>query len=228
MVYDALTIARVILDDRYASARRALVIAKVESAREGRAAPLVMLGRLLMRVGAAARGLSACTSLAPGARGDTSVATRERKQRMESTVGAIAPVRVLGIGGSTRHGSMSLLSLTIALKVASEVGAETRLAAVRDLDLPMYNGELHLSDYPPSLHWLLDEVRAADAFIICSPTYHGTISGAVKNVLDSLEFLAADQPRYLGGKAVALLGYGGASAMNVINSLYHTVRTLNS
>ena len=71
-------------------------------------------------------------------------------------------------------------------------------------------------------------MRAADAYIICSPTYHGTISGAVKNALDSLEFLADDQPRYLGGKAVALLGYGGASAMNVINSLYHTVRTLNA
>lgn len=142
--------------------------------------------------------------------------------------GSAAPVRVLGIGGSTRRGSMSLLALNVALKVADERGARTSLAAVRDLDLPMYNGERHLNDYPPSLAWLLDEVRAADAFILCSPTYHGTISGAVKNVLDSLEFLAEDQPRYLGGKAVALLGYGGASAMNVINSLYHTVRTLNA
>ena len=123
---------------------------------------------------------------------------------------------------------MSLLALNVALKLADERRARTSLAAVRDLDLPMYNGERQLNDYPPSLAWLLDEVRAADAFIICSPTYHGTISGAVKNVLDSLEFLASDQPRYLGGKAVALLGYGGASAMNVINSLYHTVRTLNA
>lgn len=147
---------------------------------------------------------------------------------MATPVAASAPIRVLGIGGSTRQGSMSLLALNVALKVAGEQGASTSLAAVRDLDLPIYNGERHLSDYPASLHWLIDEVRAADAFIICSPTYHGTISGAVKNVLDSLEFLAGDQPRYLGGKAVALLGYGGASAMNVINSLYHTVRTLNS
>ncbi len=123
---------------------------------------------------------------------------------------------------------MSLLALKVALRIAEEEGAHTRLAAIRDLDLPMYNGERHLSDYPTTLTWLLDEVRAADGFVICSPTYHGTISGAVKNVLDSLEFLASDQPRYLGGKAVALLGYGGASAMNVINSLYHTVRTLNA
>lgn len=138
------------------------------------------------------------------------------------------PVRILGIGGSTRRGSMSLLALKVALRIAEEQGAQTSLAAVRDLDLPLYNGERQLSDYPATLHWLLDEVRAADGFVICSPTYHGTISGAVKNVLDSLEFLANDRPPYLGGKAVALLGYGGASAMNVINSLYHTVRTLGA
>ena len=141
---------------------------------------------------------------------------------------ATEPVRILGIGGSTRRGSMSLLALKTALRIAEENGAQTSLAAVRDLDLPLYNGERHLHDYPSTLHWLLDEVRAADGFVICSPTYHGTISGAVKNVLDSLEFLASDEPRYLGGKAVALLGYGGASAMNTINALYHTVRTLSA
>lgn len=141
---------------------------------------------------------------------------------------ASQPVRILGIGGSTRRASMSLLALKVALRIAEEEGAQTSLAAVRDLDLPMYNGERRLDDYPTTLTWLLDEVRAADGFVICSPTYHGTISGAVKNVLDALEFLASDQPRYLGGKSVALLGYGGASAMNVINSLYHTVRTLNA
>ncbi len=138
------------------------------------------------------------------------------------------PIRILGIGGSTRHGSMSLVALKAALRLAEEQGARTSLAAVRDLDLPLYNGERQLDEYPATLHWLLDEVRAADGFVVCSPTYHGTISGAVKNVLDALEFLASDQPRYLGGKAVALLGYGGASAMNTINALYHTVRTLSA
>jgi len=141
---------------------------------------------------------------------------------------ASEPIRILGIGGSTRHGSMSLVALTATLRLAEEQGAQTSLAAVRDLDLPLYNGERQLDEYPATLHWLLDEVRAADGFVICSPTYHGTISGAVKNVLDALEFLASDQPRYLGGKAVALLGYGGASAMNTINALYHTVRTLSA
>lgn len=142
-------------------------------------------------------------------------------------VGTKSAVRVLGIGGSTREASKSLLALKVALRMAAHEGAETSLASVRDLDLPIYNGERRLEDYPPSLPWLLSEVRAADAILVCSPTYHGTISGATKNVLDALEFLANDEPRYLGYRSVGLLGYGGASAMNVINSVYHCIRTLN-
>jgi FMN reductase len=136
------------------------------------------------------------------------------------------PVRLLGIGGSTRQASMSLVALSAALRVADEEGAETNLAAVRDLNLPLWNSDLRLEDYPPSLGWLLDEVRTADGLVLCSPTYHGTISGGMKNALDVLDFLGSDDPPYLNGKPVALLGYGGASAMNVINSLYHAVRAL--
>lgn len=77
------------------------------------------------------------------------------------------------------------------------------------------------------MHSFLAAVRAADALLICSPTYHGTISGAVKNALDYLEFLSRDTPRYLGGRVVGLLGMGGAGAMNVLNAAYHTMRTIN-
>lgn len=136
-------------------------------------------------------------------------------------------VRLLGIGGSTRRASMSLVALSAALRVAEEQGAVTSLAAVRDLNLPLWNSDLTQADYPPALGWLLDEVRAADGLVLCSPTYHGTISGGMKNALDVLDFLGSDDPPYLNGKPVALLGYGGASAMNVINSLYHAVRALS-
>ncbi len=138
-----------------------------------------------------------------------------------------APIRVLGIGGSTRKGSKSLALLQSALHEAAEEGAEVTLADVRALDLPMYDDDRPLDDYPPSLHELLASTRAADAFIFCSPTYHGTVSGAVKNALDALNFLDGDEPRYLGGKPVALLALGGGGAANVLNSLHHATRALN-
>ena len=138
------------------------------------------------------------------------------------------PVRVLGVGGSLRQGSWSLVALKSALKIAAALGAETHLCDVHELDLPMYVPNTPLDAQAESVHTLLAEMRAADGLFFCSPTYHGTISGAVKNALDYVEFMGGDTPKYFGGRVVGLLGFGGAGAMNAINALYHTARTLNS
>jgi FMN reductase len=137
------------------------------------------------------------------------------------------PLQVLGIGGSTRRESKSLILLRSALRASEEAGATVTLSDVRTLDLPIYDGDRPLESYPPSLHELLALVRAADAFIFCSPTYHGTVSGAVKNVLDTLAYLHADDPPYLAGKPVALMALGGGGAANVLNGLHHATRALN-
>jgi FMN reductase len=137
-----------------------------------------------------------------------------------------APLRLLGIGGRTRARSLSRFALAAALRQAREAGARTVLADVRALALPVYNADRPLEAYPPTLAWLLAEVRAADAYLLCSPTYHGTVAGGVKNALDALEFLAADAPPYFGGKVVGLMACGGGGA-NVITSLTHATRALN-
>ena len=49
-----------------------------------------------------------------------------------------SPIRVLGIGGSTRRHSKSLLLLATALRMAEEAGALATLAVVRALDPPIY------------------------------------------------------------------------------------------
>jgi FMN reductase len=136
------------------------------------------------------------------------------------------PLRILGIGGTTSAKSWSLVPLQEALRKAESLGCETTLATVYDLNLPLLHTEWRLEDYPPTLTWLLDEVRRSDGIIICSPTYHGTISGAIKNVLDLLIFLGRDDPPYLGGKPVGLMAYGGMTAMGVLQALTHCVRGL--
>ena len=136
------------------------------------------------------------------------------------------PVRILGIGGTTSEKSWSLVPLRAALDRAEVAGAETELASVYQLDLPMFRTDWRLEDYPPTLTWLIDEVRKADGLILCSPTYHGTISGALKNVLDALIYLAWDSPPYLGGKPVAVMAYGGMTSMGVLQALSTCVRGL--
>jgi FMN reductase len=136
------------------------------------------------------------------------------------------PIRILGIGGTTSVKSWSLVPLDAALDRARAKGAETVRATIHELDLPMFRTDWKLEDYPPTLPWLLEEVRRADGLIICSPTYHGTMSGAIKNLLDCLIFLGWDKPAYLGGKPVALMAYGGMTSMGVLQGLTQVVRGL--
>lgn len=136
-------------------------------------------------------------------------------------------IRILGIGGSTRHGSKSLVLLQNALRVAEAAGASVTLADVRELRLPVYDDDLPLDAYPATLSQLLTAAREADAIILCSPTYHGTVSGAVKNALDALNFLFDDDPPYFAGKPVGLMAMGGGGAANVLTNLHHATRALN-
>ena len=146
---------------------------------------------------------------------------------MRGPNGSGPPVRVLGIGGSTRRGSRSLAALMAALRLAAEIGAETTLADVRALDLPLFDEDRPLAAYPASLAWLLAEARAADAVLLCTPTYLGTVAGAMKNALDALSLLADDRPPYLGGKPVGVMAFGGANAANGLTALEQAARSLN-
>src|SRR5688572_12241274 len=65
------------------------------------------------------------------------------------------PIRLLGIGGSTRQGSKSLTLLQSALRVAEDAGASTTLADVRELALPIFDNDLPLEAYPLALTQLI-------------------------------------------------------------------------
>jgi FMN reductase len=48
-------------------------------------------------------------------------------------------------------------------------------------------------------------VRRADGIVIASPGYHGGVSGLVKNALDWVEELRADERPYFDGRPVGLI-----------------------
>lgn len=136
------------------------------------------------------------------------------------------PVRILAIGGTTSERSWSLVPMDLAIDKLRARGCEVTRTTIYDLNLPLFRTDWKLEDYPPTLPTLLDDIRAADGLLICSPTYHGTMSGAIKNVIDCLIFLGWDQPKYLGGKPVALIAFGGMTAMGVLTGLTQCVRGL--
>jgi NAD(P)H-dependent FMN reductase len=88
---------------------------------------------------------------------------------------------VLGVAGSIRQGSYSTRSLKIALEYAKKQGAEVRLLDLNTVVLPLYDPSAPASK---EVEHTTEAIAWADAVILASPDYHGSMSGALKNFLD--------------------------------------------
>jgi FMN reductase len=133
---------------------------------------------------------------------------------------------LVGLGGSMREKSYSRATLVEALRIAeADYGAETELLDVRELRLPMFEPDLLVKEYSAedqiNINRLLETTRRAEVMIWATPTYHGTMSGALKNALDFLELLSDDEPPYLQGRAVGLIAVNDSTPLaSMINSVH--------
>lgn len=87
-------------------------------------------------------------------------------------------LNVLGVAGSMREGSYGKQALKVALESAKMQRAQVRLLELAKADIPVYSPS---STVPANV---AADVEWADALILASPDYHGSISGALKNFLD--------------------------------------------
>lgn len=122
-------------------------------------------------------------------------------------------------------GSQSDQALRAVLSAVADRGAAVQVFSGMDLDLPPYHSGAVLPD--PARDYI-EAVRRADALVISSPGYHGTVSGLVKNALDYLEELRGDQRPYLDGRAVGLLAVarGWQAAVGTLGTLRQVVHSL--
>lgn len=106
------------------------------------------------------------------------------------------------------------------------MGARTLLLSGADLNLTILAPELsHLS---AEASRIIDPLRAADGIILGSPSYHGSISGLMKNVLDYAEDLRTDTRPYFSGRAVGCIATGGGwpGAVHTLGTLRDIVHAL--
>jgi NAD(P)H-dependent FMN reductase len=99
----------------------------------------------------------------------------------------IGSTKVLGVAGSLRTNSHSTRTLRILLQIAKDkYGSQTQILDLRETRLPLYspNRETDKSVDNNSIQIASDAVKWADAFILASPDYHGSMSGTIKNFLD--------------------------------------------
>ena len=92
-------------------------------------------------------------------------------------------LNVLGVSSSMRERSIGTLTLKIVLDTVRKYEVKIRLLELRRVKMPLFNPEssmqsnLNLQNVTEYANW-------ADAFILVSPDYHGSISGSMKNFLD--------------------------------------------
>lgn len=137
-------------------------------------------------------------------------------------------LKVVGIGGTLRKNSVSLGALMRVLQASEEAGAETELLDLRELDLPMYVPGRQLDEYGENVGRFLESIRGADAVVVSTAAYHGTLAGVTKNALDFAQFLARDESPYLDGKVVGLVATAGGdqAATNATGALANVVHAL--
>jgi chromate reductase len=113
----------------------------------------------------------------------------------------MANVRVLGVAGSLRLGSLNRALLRASIKLApSGMTIETF-----DLnEVPLYNGDVEAAGDPPGVAAFKDAIRAADAVLFATPEYNHGVPGVMKNAVDWASRPARDAA--LNGKPVGIIG----------------------
>ncbi|HEX4357052.1 MAG TPA: NAD(P)H-dependent oxidoreductase [Pseudonocardia sp.] len=111
-------------------------------------------------------------------------------------------LKILGISGSLRAGSHNRRLLEVA---ATELPAEVSFEIYNGLgDIPPYLEEEEGDPTPESVTALRDAVHAADAVLLATPEYNGSIPGQLKNALDWASRPFPDNS--LRNKPVAVIG----------------------
>lgn len=129
-------------------------------------------------------------------------------------------MKIVGICGSLRNDSYTAKALQLALHRVEEQGGEAKMLDLRKMQLPFCNG----GKYPdfPDVALLRHTVQAADAIVLATPEYHGSISGVLKNALDLIDI------EHVRGKVVAVIGVvGGSHSSGIIQTIRLICRALH-
>ena len=135
---------------------------------------------------------------------------------------------IVGIGGTPRAGSTTERALALALRAAETAGARTKLFGGEFLErLPHFNPGP--SGPSPEQSELAQAIRDADGIILATPGYHGSLSGVVKNALDTLELTRADPKPYFHGRPVGIIitadgAQAGGTTLMAVRGIIHAMR----
>jgi azobenzene reductase len=128
--------------------------------------------------------------------------------------------RILIVSGSTRRSGLTSSVLRLAEDLLQQRGLDTEFICVRDLALPAYG--MRDDTVANAAAWR-QAVDRASAVIFGSPEYHGSFSGALKNLLDHLD------ASHIRGRPAAIVAAAGGprSGIATLNAMRVVLRSLH-
>ena len=135
-------------------------------------------------------------------------------------------IKVLAFSGSTRKDSYNKQLLLQAVSFLPK-NVELTLIDLRDYPMPLYDGDLEQeSKVPENARKIRSLLISADAFIITSPEYNGSISGVLKNTIDwtsraedNIPSLAAYKGKYAFILSTSIGKSGGINSLSMLKSI---------
>ena len=104
--------------------------------------------------------------------------------RYNSTGSALRCPRVVAFAGSVREGSWNVMLAQHAAGVARDLKADVSILDTEIQDLPLYSQDVERAGFPPSVLTVKAVLAEADALLIASPEYNGSVTPHLKNIID--------------------------------------------
>jgi chromate reductase len=125
-------------------------------------------------------------------------------------------IRVLAVAGSMRAGSYNKLLLKLGADRLSSLGAEVDVLDLRDVVMPLYDGDLEAAQgLPPGAVAFKQRLARAQGLLISCPEYNASIPGTFKNAID---WATRGEEDVFTNKVAALMaaspgGFGGVRCL---------------
>jgi chromate reductase, NAD(P)H dehydrogenase (quinone) len=147
----------------------------------------------------------------------------------------MSELKIAAFAGSLRAGSLNKKLLAVAVDAARGAGAEVTVVDLKELALPIFDQDLEdSSGLPEGAKKFKAILRGSDGFLIASPEYNSSVTGALKNAIDwASRAESDDEPPLVAfqGKAAALMAaspgaLGGIRGLVTLRSLLGNIGVL--
>ena len=134
-------------------------------------------------------------------------------------------LRIPVLVGSVRRGRKSIRAARFALSRLRLAGHDASPLDLAEVGLPVMEERLNRRDDPPSgLVGFAEAIQFADAVVVVSPEYNGSMPGVLKNALDYIHGEWLRKP--VGIVTVSAGGFGGVQAHNHLQLLFLRLKAL--